>query len=68
MTDKFEMWHLSDAAHLSLGGASAVAVVIGGEGNVNGLAVRAGDRLLAAQEDEISLSGLVDVVVCKGGK
>ena len=68
LTDKFEMWHLSDTAHLSLGGAAAVAVVIGGEGCVNGLAVRAGDRCLAVQEDEISLSGPVEVVVCKGGK
>ena len=68
LTDKFEMWHLSSAAHLALGGAAAVAVVVGGEGNVNGLAVRAGERLLAAQEDEISLSGPVEVVVCKGGK
>ena len=68
LTEKFEMWHLSGAAHLSLGGGAAVAVVIGGEGDVNGLAVRAGDRLLAAQEDGISLSGSVEVVVCKGGK
>lgn len=66
LIDKFEMWHLSGAAHLSLGGAAAVAVVVGGEGNMNGLAVRAGDRLLAVQEDEISLYGPVEVVVCKG--
>ena len=62
------MWHLSDTAHLSLGGVAAVAVVVGGEGCVNGLAVRSGDRLLAVQEDEISLSGSIEVVVCKGGR
>jgi len=68
LTEKFKMWYLSGAAHLSLGGAAVVAVVVGGEGVVNGLAVRAGDRLLAVQEDGISLSGPVEVVVCKGGK
>ena len=65
LTDKFEMWCLSDAAHLPLGGAAAVAVVVGGEGAVNGLAVHAGDRLLAADEDAIAVSGDVNVVVCK---
>ena len=65
LTDKFEMWRLSDAAHLPLGGAAAVAVVVGGEGTVNGLAVRAGDRLLVAGEDAIAVSGDVNVVVCK---
>lgn len=65
LTDKFEMWRLSDSAHLPLGGAAAVAVVVGGEGSVNGLAARAGDRLLVAGEDAIAVSGDVNVVVCK---
>ena len=59
------MWRLSNSAHLPLGGAAAVAVIVGGEGAVNGLAVRAGYRLLAAGEEAITVSGDVNVVVCK---
>ena len=65
LTDKFEMWRLSNSARLPLGGAAAVAVVVGGEGSVNGLTARVGDRLLAAGEDAITVSGDVNVVVCK---
>ena len=68
LTDKFEMWRLSGGATLPLGGTPAVAVVARGDGTANGLAVRAGDRFLAAHEDALSLSGSVEIIVCEGGE
>ncbi len=65
LTDKFEMWRLSGGAEVRLGGSSAVAIVTAGEGFANGLRVRAGDRLLVAAEDSLSLTEELEAVVCK---
>ena len=64
LTDKFEMWRLQAGASLPLAGAGAVGIVVEGRGEVNGLAVARGDRLVISGEDVLSLSGDVTLVVC----
>jgi len=56
-TDKFSMHLLEANGSLRLDGASAVVVVVSGEGAANGCAVRRGDRLVASGERAIELSG-----------
>lgn len=65
LTDKFEMWKLSDGARLVLDGGVAVAVVTDGAGAVNTSPARKGDRLVVSGESIVSVSGNVEVVVCK---
>ena len=65
LTDKFEMWRLSDGAMLALDGVGAVAVVTDGEGTFNGVAVRKGDRLVVRNEAALAVRGPVEAVVCK---
>lgn len=47
-----------------LGGAMAVVVVTDGEGAVNGIQVKRGDRLVVVDEAEVSASGSVSAIVC----
>ena len=64
LTDKFEMWTLSGEACLSLNGVGAVAVVTEGEGTLNGVPVRKGDRLVISREKSIASAGTCRLVVC----
>ena len=43
---------------------ACVAVVTGGAGTVNGVAVQKGDRLVVADEAAVAVAGAVEVVVC----
>ena len=47
-----------------LGSAMAVVVVTDGEGAVNGIQVKRGDRLVVVDEAEVSASGSVSAIVC----
>lgn len=64
LTDKFGMWRLTDGGRLSLAGADAVVVVTAGEGAVNGLPVKKGDRLVVHGESELVVDGDVEIVAC----
>ena len=63
-TDKFQMWRIDGDAALPLGEASAVTVVTDGEGSINGLPVKCGDRLIVADEAVIQAKGGLSVIVC----
>ncbi len=63
-TDKFQMWRLAGGESVAHGGKSAVIVVIEGDGTLNGLSVKRGDRLVAADEGAIDASGAINAVVC----
>ena len=63
-TDKFEMWRLSGGASVTLGGAPAVVVVTDGEGALNSLPARRGDRLVVSGESVLTADGSVSAIVC----
>ena len=65
LTDKFEMWKLTDRAHLSLEGNVAVAVVTEGRGVVNDKPVCKGDRLVIGGESAVSIDGRLEIVLSK---
>ena len=58
------MWRVAGGGRLALARPSGVAVVADGAGEVNGLAVRKGDRLLLAGERALAATGDVALVVC----
>ena len=64
LTDKFAMWRVAGGGILSLPRDRAVAVVTEGVGEVNGLAVKKGDRLLIADERQLAVSGAATLIVC----
>lgn len=64
LTDKFSEWLLKDGESLALPRDRGVAVVTEGVGDLNGVAVRKGDRLVFADERELKLTGKAEVVVC----
>ena len=64
LTDKFEMWRVTGGESVTLLRSRAVAVVTDGAGEVNGLAVTKGDRLLIADDRDIVVQGAVTLVVC----
>ena len=64
LTGKFSMYRLTDGARLALTRPACVAVVTEGNGFVNGLSVRKGERLVVSDEAELLVSGAVEVVVC----
>jgi len=66
LTDKFEMWRLSDGTALPLDGAGAVVVVTAGEGTVGDRPVRKGDRLVVCDEAVLAVTGTAEAIVCKG--
>ena len=63
-TDKFEMWRVAGGASVASGGASAVIVVMDGEGSLNGHPIARGDRLVACGEGKLSVEGAVTALVC----
>ena len=65
MTDKFEMWRMTEGGNVPLGDKQAVAVVAEGEGMLNGCLMRKGDRLLVYDERELSAKGKAIVLICK---
>ena len=64
LTDKFGMWRIAGGGRLALPRDRAVAVVTDGEGFVNGMAVKKGDRLLIADERAVCADGALALVVC----
>ena len=64
LTDKFSMWRGAGGGILSLPRDRAVAVVTEGAGEVNGLAVKKGDRLVVSGERQLVVSGTATLVVC----
>ena len=64
LTDKFEMWRVTNGGRVALQRDRSVAVVTDGAGEVNGLPVKKGDRLVIADERQLAVSGGVTLVVC----
>ena len=64
LTDKFSMWCVTNGGILSLPRDRAVAVVTEGAGEVNGLAVKKGDRLVVAGERQLAVTGAATLIVC----
>ena len=58
------MWRLCGGREVRLGGAMAVVVVTDGEGAVNGIQVKRGDRLVVVDEAEVSAAGSISAIVC----
>ena len=63
-TDKFEMWRLTSGGNVALGGKPAVIVVTAGDGSLNGLPAKRGDRLVASGERALAATGALSCVVC----
>ena len=64
LTDKFAMWRVAGGGRVALPRDRAVAVVTEGAGEVNGLAVKTGDRLVVADERQLAVTGAATLVVC----
>lgn len=64
LTEKFAMWRVVGGGRLPLARPACVAVVTGGAGTVNGVAVQKGDRLVVADEAAVAVAGAAEVVVC----
>ena len=64
LTDKFSMWRIAGDGSVEIPRSAGVAVVTGPGGEVNGLAVRKGDRLLLADERQVNASVGTDLVLC----
>ena len=64
LTDKFSMWRIAGGGSVEIPRSAGVAVVTGPGGEVNGLAVRKGDRLLLADERQVNASVGTDLVLC----
>ena len=63
LTDKFSMWRIERQGNLNLS-HPACAIVTDGVGEVNGVAVRKGDRLLVAGEHFLEAYGSAKIVIC----
>ena len=64
LTDKFSMWCVTNGGRVALPRDCAVAVVTEGAGEVNGLAVKKGDRLVIAGEQQLVVTGTATLIVC----
>ena len=64
LTDKFSMWRIVGGGSVEIPRSAGVAVVTGSRGEVNGLAVRKGDRLLLTGERHVTASVGTDLVLC----
>ena len=64
LTDKFSMWRVTNGGRVALPRDRGVAVVTEGTGEVNGLAVKKGDRLVIADERHLAVSGTITLVAC----
>ncbi len=67
LTDKFKMYSLKRDAVLRAEKKYQIAIVISGEGHINGIACQKADRLFLMDEKEISIQGTEDfeVIVCE---
>ncbi|MBE6396238.1 MAG: hypothetical protein E7046_04470 [Lentisphaerae bacterium] len=63
-TDKFEMWRLCGGGKVCPNGNISVVAVTDGEGAINGVCVKRGDRLVIADEVELLADGSVSAIVC----
>ena len=64
LTDKFAMWRVTNDGRVALPRDRAVAVVTEGAGEVNGLTVKKGDRLVIAGEQQLAVTGAATLIVC----
>ena len=64
LTDKFGMWRVLSGARVALPRENSVVVVTEGNGSVNGIDVKTGDRLLVCGEKNVEAHGDVALVVC----
>lgn len=64
LTDKFGMWRVLSGGRVVLPRESSVVVVTDGNGSVNGIDVKTGDRLLVSGEGNLEAHGDVALVVC----
>lgn len=65
LTDKFEMWRMDGESTLVLNRSPAVAVVTDGEGKINDVRVRKGDRIVVSEENMVACQGMCSVVLCR---
>ena len=63
-TDKFGMWRVLSGGRVVLPRESSVVVVTDGNGSVNGIDVKKGDRLLVCGAENLEAHGDVALVVC----
>lgn len=64
LTEKFSEYIIAGGGELELPRSSGVAVVTSGEGVVNGVAVRKGERLVFADEQRLTVAGETELIVC----
>ena len=64
LTDKFGMWRVLSGGRVVFPRESSVVVVTDGNGSVNGIGVKKGDRLLVCGEKNVEAHGDVALVVC----
>jgi mannose-6-phosphate isomerase len=64
LTDKFGMWRVFGGARVALPRESSAVVVTDGEGALNGVGVKKGDRLIVCGERNMDVQGDVALVVC----
>jgi hypothetical protein len=64
LTDKFGMWRVLSGGRVVLPRESSVVVVTDGNGSVNGVDVKKGDRLLVCGAENLEAHGDVALVVC----
>ncbi len=65
LTDKFSMYLLQSEATLSTHAAYRIAIVTAGEGCLNGVRVKKGDRLFLMDEARVCLTGSAEAIVCE---
>lgn len=63
LTDRFAMWRMDGCGYLELS-RSACVIVTDGAGEVNGLGVKKGDRILVADERNLETKGDATLVIC----
>ena len=64
LTDKFGMWRVLSGGRVVLPRENSVVVVTDGNGSVNGIDVKKGDRLLVCGAENLEAHGDVALVVC----
>ena len=64
LTDKFGMWRVLSGGRVVFPRENSVVVVTDGNGSVNGVDVKKGDRLLVCGTENLEAHGDVALVVC----
>ena len=64
LTDKFGMWRVLSGGRVVFPRENSVVVVTDGNGSVNGIDVKTGDRLLVCGAENLEAHGDVALVVC----